>query len=175
MNPDNFYYLGKILKRYGNQGHLVALLEVDDAGDYKELESVYVAVAHEWIPFFIDSIEVVDQKKLILKFHDVSTADHADVFTGRELFLPLSNLPELDGKRFYFHEVTGFHVFDEVFGEIGIIESILELPQQALFQIRYQKKEILIPAVDEVIVKVDRSARTMHIRAPEGLIGLYIT
>lgn len=174
MVPDEFYYLGKILKRHGNQGHLIALLEVDDAADYKDLESVYVDVAHERIPFFINSVEVVDKHKLILRFQDVLTASHADLFTGRELYLPLSALPVLDGTRFYFHEIKGFRVIDEVYGELGIIESILDLPQQALFQIRYHKKEILIPVVDEVIVKVDRVARTLQIRAPEGLIELYI-
>ncbi len=173
MKPDEFYYFGKILKRHGNQGHLIVLLEVDDAGDYETIESVYVDVAHERIPFFIDSVEVVDKKKLILRFQDVSTAEHADVFTGKELYLPLSSLPKLDGNRFYFHEVKGFKVVDEKYGDIGFIEDVLDLPQQALFQIRHQGKEILIPVVDEVILKVDRKAQTMHIRAPEGLIELY--
>jgi len=159
MDQDKFYYVGKILKRHGNHGHLVALLEVDDARDYQKIESVYVDVAHERIPFFIES--------------DVSTGEHADVFAGKEIFLPISLLPKLDGNCFYFHEVTGFMVVDEAFGEIGTIEAVLELPQQALLQIRHYKKEILIPAVDEVILKVDRDARTMHIRAPKGLIELY--
>ncbi len=174
MHPDEFYYLGKIMKRHGNQGHLVALLEVDNSGDYKDLESVYVDIAHERIPFFIESVEILEKKKLILRFQDVLTADHADAFTGLELYLPLVSLPELDGNRFYFHEVKGFRVIDETSGELGIIEDILDLPQQALFQIRHQGKEILIPIVDEVICKVDRATRTIHIRAPEGLIDLYI-
>jgi len=174
MHPDEFYYLGKIMKRHGNQGHLVALLEVDNSGDYKDLESVYVDIAHERIPFFIESVEILEKKKLILRFQDVLTADHADSFTGLELYLPLVSLPELDGNRFYFHEVKGFRVIDETSGELGIIEDILDLPQQALFQIRHQGKEILIPIVDEVICKVDRATRTIHIRAPEGLIDLYI-
>ncbi|MFC2101883.1 ribosome maturation factor RimM [Bacteroidota bacterium] len=174
MGPEDFYYLGKILKRHGNQGHLTALLEVDDAWDYKDLESVFVDVSHERIPFFIESVEVADKKKLILRFKDVSTADHADVFTGRELYLPLSSLPKLDGNRFYFHEVKGFRVVDKGYGEIGIIENVLDLPQQALFQIRHQHKEVLIPIVDEVILKVDRKAQVIHIQAPEGLIELYL-
>lgn len=174
MNPDEFYYLGKILKRHGNQGHLITLLDVDDARDYKDLESVYVEVSHERIPFFIESVEVADKKKLILRFQDVLTSDHADVFAGRDMFLPLTSLPQLEGNRFYFHEVKGFQVVDEVSGDLGIIETILELPQQALFQIRYKGKEILIPVVDEVILKVDRPARAIHIRAPAGLVELYI-
>jgi len=173
MDQDKFYYVGKILKRHGNHGHLVALLEVDDARDYQKIESVYVDVAHERIPFFIESVELADEKKLILKLQDVSTGEHADVFAGKEIFLPISLLPKLDGNCFYFHEVTGFMVVDEAFGEIGTIEAVLELPQQALLQIRHYKKEVLIPAVDELILKVDRDARTMHIRAPKGLIELY--
>lgn len=174
MGLDAFYYFGKILKRHGNQGHVVVLPEVDDPGNYKELESVFVDVGHERIPFFIDSVELSGTKKIILKFKDVTTADHADAFTGRELYLPVSSLPKLDGNRFYYHEVKGFLVTDEVFGELGPVRDILDLPQQALFQIMYHGKEILIPVVDEVIVKVDRAARTIYIRAPEGLINLYI-
>jgi len=174
METDDFYFLGKILKRHGNHGHLIALLEVDNAEDYQNLESVYVDVAHDRIPFFIESVDLLEKKKMILKFQDVATADHADAFTGREMYLPLSSLPKLDGNRFYFHEVKGFRIIDEVFGELGIIEDILDLPQQSLFQIRHQDKEILIPLIDEVILKVDRSSQTIYIRAPEGLIGLYI-
>ena len=174
MDPDDFYYLGKILKRDGNHGHLIALLEVDDAGDYQNLKSVYVDLEHERIPFFIESVEILEKKKVILKFQDVATADHADAFAGRELYLPLSSLPELDGNRFYFHEVKGFRIIDDVFGELGFIEDILELPQQALFQVRYQNKEILIPAIDDVILEVNRINQTIYIRAPEGLIDLYL-
>ncbi|MFH1295775.1 MAG: ribosome maturation factor RimM [Bacteroidota bacterium] len=174
MNPDDFYYLGKILKRHGNHGHLMALLEVDDARDYQHLKSVYVDVSHERIPFFIESVELLEKKKILLKIQDVSTPDHADAFAGRELYLPLSSLPELEGNRFYYHEVKGFLIIDEVFGELGIIEDILELPRQSLFQIRYQHKEILIPVVDEVIREVSRANQTIYIRAPEGLIDLYL-
>ncbi len=171
---EEFYYLGKILKRHGNQGSLLALLEVDNTSDYEDLKSVYVDLAHERIPFFIESVELLAKNKMILKFQDVATAEHADAFSGLELYLPLSYLPKLKGNRFYFHEVKGFRVIDDVFGELGIIEDILDLPKQALFQILYNDKEILIPVVDEVIREVDRTNRTIHIHAPEGLIDLYL-
>ena len=171
---EEFYYLGKILKRHGNQGSLLALLEVDNTSDYEDLKSVYVDLAHERIPFFIESVELLAKNKMILKFQDVATAEHADAFSGLELYLPLSYLPKLKGNRFYFHEVKGFRVIDDVFGELGIIEDILDLPKQALFQILYNDKEILIPVVNEVILEVDRTNRTVHIHAPEGLIDLYL-
>ncbi len=173
MDPDDFYYLGKILKGHGTHGHLIALLEVDDPGDYQNLKSVYIDLAHERIPFFIESVELLEKKKVILKIQDVTTPDHANAFAGRELYLPLSSLPELNGNRFYYHEVKGFRIIDEVLGELGIIEDILELPRQSLFQVRYQDKELLIPVVDEVIREVDRTNQTIYICAPEGLIDIY--
>jgi len=43
-----------------------------------------------------------------------------------------------------------------------------------MLQINFGEKEILIPLIDEVIVKVDRKKKEMHIRAPEGLIDIYL-
>ncbi|MFH1160332.1 MAG: ribosome maturation factor RimM [bacterium] len=174
MNPDDFYYLGKILKKYGSKGHLMVLLDVDEPQDYQNLESVYVDLEHERIPFFIESLEMLEKKRTILKLADVNSADHADAFGGRELYLPLSTLPPLKGNRFYYHEIRGFKVVDAVCGDVGILEDVLELPHQALFQIRSGKKEILVPVVDEVVREVDRINKTLYIQAPEGLIEVYL-
>jgi 16S rRNA processing protein RimM len=40
--------------------------------------------------------------------------------------------------------------------------------------VSFNEKEILIPLVDEVILKVDRKKKELHIRAPEGLIDIYL-
>ena len=174
MNKDDFYYLGKILKTYGSKGHLLIFLDVDHPERYKKLESVYVAVDHERIPFFIQSVELKPKKQAIIRFDDFLTADDSEVFIGRELYLPLSHLPTLKGKNFYYHDVEGFIVIDENFGNIGILVSILDLPQQSLLQIMKDKKEILIPLNDEVLQKVDRKKKEVHIHAPEGLIEIYL-
>ena len=175
MKPDAFFYLGKILKRHGNRGHLLVILDVDEIENYSKLESVYVDMGHERIPFFIESIDLLEKNRVILKLADVEATDHADAFTGREIYLPLSMLPKLDGNRFYYHEVKGFNVVDEKHGEIGTIQDVLELPHQAMFMILYGDKEILIPIVDEVIQSIDRKKKKIHISAPEGLIDIYHT
>jgi 16S rRNA processing protein RimM len=105
---------------------------------------------------------------------DVNSIEDARIFAGREMYLPASMLPPLKGKKFYYHEITGFTVNDEKFGMIGKVESVLDLPQQALMQVKHGEKEILVPMVDEVLLKVDRKKKEIHIRAPEGLIELYI-
>jgi 16S rRNA processing protein RimM len=174
MNKDDFYYLGKIAKPFGNKGQVVAYLDVDEPLNYKELESVYLDLDGEWVPFLINSIEILTGRKALFHFEDVHSVEDATAYTGREMFLPLSTLPPLKGKKFYYHEVKGFSVIDFVHGNIGILLKVMELPRQAMLQIALGGKEILIPLVDETILKVDRKKKELHIRAPEGLIDIYI-
>ncbi len=174
MAGDSFYYLGKILKTYGNNGHLLVRLEVDDPEEYTSLETVYLDLDGERIPFFLDEIEIKHNQKAVFRFQDVSSIEEAEIYTGRKIFLPLKNLPKLEGNKFYYHEVTGFSVIDKKHGSIGTITGILDLPHQSLFRIMHGKKEILVPVVDEIIKQVDREKKIIHIEAPEGLIEIYL-
>ena len=174
MNKDDFYYLGKIIKPFGNKGKVVVLLDVDKPSRYTKLESVYLDLDPERVPFFIQSIELIGGRRALIRFEDVNSPDDAAVYTGRDMYLPLSSLPPLKGKKFYYHEVLGFSVFDEHHGAIGTLVKVMDLPRQSLLQIDHGGKEILIPLVDEIIVKVDRKKKALHIRAPEGLIEFYI-
>ncbi|MEI7490002.1 MAG: ribosome maturation factor RimM [Bacteroidota bacterium] len=174
MQRDDFYYLGKIIKTVGNKGQLMVHLDVDEPLNYEALESVYLDVYGERIPFFITAIQLKNRNSAIISFSDVITTDEAEEYIGREMFLPLDSLPELSGNQFYFHEIEGFTVIDKNYGELGILESVLDLNHQALFQVRHGEKEILIPAVDQVIRGIDREKRILSIEAPEGLIDIYL-
>jgi 16S rRNA processing protein RimM len=174
MTKDDFYYLGKILKTHGNKGQVIVHLDVDDPANYLGLESVYLDLHGERIPFFIASLELKHNRKAVIKFHDFETLEDAESLPGLEIYLPIANLPLLKGNQFYYHEIIGFHVIDQKHGDIGIIGEILEMPQQSLFRILFGDKEILVPIVDEVIQKVDRKKKLLMIRAPEGLIEIYL-
>ncbi|MEI6434004.1 MAG: ribosome maturation factor RimM [Bacteroidota bacterium] len=174
MLKDDFYYFGKILKTYGNKGEVMIHLDVDDPLEYLHMESVYLDLHGERIPFFIESVELKHNNKAVIAFQDFNSNEDSECLAGLEMYLPLNSLPPLSGNRFYFHEITGFHVIDSVYGDIGVVENVLELPHQALLQINNGEKEILIPVVDEVISQVNREQKTLNIDAPEGLIAIYL-
>jgi 16S rRNA processing protein RimM len=174
MDKDDFFYLGKVLKTYGSKGHLLIFLDVDDPVRYENIKTVFIGIENDRIPYGIEELELRQKNSAKIRFEDVHSAEDAEIFPGRELYLPVSMLPPLKGKKFYYHEVIGFTVFDKKHGNIGTVASILDLPQQLLMQIRHGSKEILIPLVDKVLVKVDRPKKELHINAPEGLIEIYI-
>ena len=63
---------------------------------------------------------------------------------------------------------------DQIHGNIGHITGVNDQTAQALFEINYQGKEILIPVIDEFIVSVNREEQTLHVKTPEGLLELYL-
>jgi 16S rRNA processing protein RimM len=90
------------------------------------------------------------------------------------LYLPLNLLPKLEGTKFYFHEVIGFQLHDENFGPVGVVKGINDSTAQALFEVDRDGTEILIPMNDDFIKSLDRSAQTITVNTPPGLIELYL-
>jgi 16S rRNA processing protein RimM len=93
----------------------------------------------------------------------------------KKAYLPLEILPELDQTSFYDHEVIGFSVFDAQKGAIGIVEDVIDMTANPLLQVNFNGTEILIPIFEGLIEKVVRKKKELYIKAPEGLIDLYLT
>ena len=83
-------------------------------------------------------------------------------------------LPKLEGNKFYFHEVIGFDAEDTRLGVIGKIVSINDSSAQPLFEIKQGDIEILIPMIDDFIVKIDRENKKVVMDNPVGLVDLYL-
>ncbi len=174
MDKSSCFYLGKIVSKYSFKGEVLVKLDTDEPGIYENMESVFVSIGNNLVPFFIDKCRLHKSNLLRIDFEEVKTENDADRIMGSELFLPLSFLPKLTGDKFYFHEVIGFAVMDSVHGNIGTIKSINDSTSQALFEIEKGDKELLIPVNDEIITKVDRESKTIFVTTPEGLIALYL-
>ena len=174
MRKEDCFFLGKIVKKYSFKGELLVTLDTDQPEMYTEMESVFVEVNHNLVPFFIESASLHKSRMLRIQFEDVYTEAEADDLLGSELYLPLDLLPPLEGNKFYFHEIIGFKVTDLNKGSIGVISGVNDQTSQALFEIDFEGREILIPINDEFIVKLDREAKTISLNTPEGLIDLYL-
>ena len=152
MRKEECFYLGKIAKKFSFKGEVLIYLDTDEPELYQEMESVFVEFNKNLIPFFIEHASLHKNNFLRVKFEDIDSEQDADEIMGCEVFLPLSFLPQLDGDKFYFHEVIGFEVIDTRLGNIGKIKSINDSAAQALFEIDNNGIEILVPLIAEFIV-----------------------
>jgi 16S rRNA processing protein RimM len=173
MTKNECFNLGYISRRVGNYGELAFILDVDTPDNYRKIESVFVELNGALVPFFIKKIQLRGNTATVT-IDGIDTIAKAEELIKSSIYLPLSFLPKLKGKKFYFHEMPGYAVIDQTYGEIGILEKILDFPQQVIFQIKKDEHEILIPAKEEFIVSIDRIKKQLHLKAPEGLIDIYI-
>jgi len=174
MQKEECFYLGKIVSKYSFKGEVLVKLDTDDPELYQNMESVFVSLGNNLVPFFIDRCRLHKSDLLRIDFEEVKTESDADRIMGSMLYLPLTMLPKLTGDKFYFHEIIGFTLMDAVHGDIGIVQSVNDSTPQALFEVQKGDKQLLIPITDEIIGKVNRENNTISVTTPEGLVELYL-
>ena len=174
MQKEECFYLGNIVKKHSFKGEVVIKLDTDEPELYRNLESVFVDLGNNLVPFFIEKSSLSKDTFLRVKFEDVSTEQDADAILKSGVYLPLDLLPKLSGNKFYYHEVIGFTVVDEDFGEVGVIENINDKAAQPLFEIDRDGTDVFIPMIDDFIKKIDREHKIIEVKTPQGLIDLYL-
>ncbi|MFO7721236.1 MAG: ribosome maturation factor RimM [Gillisia sp.] len=168
------FYLGKIVSKFSFKGEVLIKLDTDEPEAYTKMESVFVDYNDNLVPFFIERSSLHKSDLLRAKFEDVDTEEDADDLMRCDIYLPLDQLPELEGDKFYFHEIIGFSAEDVNFGKIGTITGVNDSSYQALFEIDHNGNEILIPVNDDFIKKVDKKNKTILLDTPPGLIEIYL-
>ncbi len=175
MKKEDLYYVGKIVKTYGRHGEVLVKLDTDEPETYEGMESVLLEIKGQPVPFFVNNSRLHKSMLLRVDFEDINSIEDAEELVGRKLFLPLSTLPELTGNQFYYHEIMGFEAVDEKHGPLGLIKDVNDMAAQPYFIIRHPSgKEILVPIHDDFLLKVDRTAKKIHLQTPEGLVKLFL-
>lgn len=174
MRKEDCFYLGRIVKKHSFRGEVVIKLDTDEPELYRNMESVFVDLGNNLVPFFIKKSSLSKGTMLRVHFEDVNTEEEADFLMKSGIYLPLDLLPKLEGNQFYFHEVIGFKVVDANHGDVGVIVNINDSAAQPLFEIERGDQEVFIPMIDDFIKKIDREQKEIHVETPEGLIDLYL-
>lgn len=166
--------LGYIVRTHGTNGNLVIFLDVDYPEDYAELDSVYIQIRGELVPYFISNFNLQKQSNAIVTFEEVDTIEKAEALVGSSLFLSLDELDELEGDEFYYHEIKGFTVVDEQQGELGVVREVYSLNGQDLIAMDYQSVEVLIPTAADIVLRADKEQKKLMVNLPEGLLEVYL-
>lgn len=174
MRKEDCFYLGKIAKKFSFKGEVLLYLDTDEPELYENMESVFVEFNKNLVPFFIENSSLHKNDFLRVQFEDVDSEEEADSILNCAVYLPLSMLPILEGNQFYFHEVIGFEIEDKRLGVFGKIVSINDSSAQPLFEVVNGTVEILVPMIDQFLVKIDRENKKVVMDLPEGLVEMYL-
>lgn len=173
MRKEDCFYLGTITRRHGLKGNLLIKMDTDQPEAYQKLESILVEFNRELVPFFLQSSKIYKDDILNI-LPETINQEQIDQLKGRDVYLPLTLLPPLSGKQFYYHEVEGFEIQKPDGTSAGIIQRVNDRVPQPYFISKLQDTEINIPVVKDWIIEVNREEKKLIIDFPEGLLEVFL-
>jgi 16S rRNA processing protein RimM len=86
------------------------------------------------------------------------------------LYLPVESLPKLNADQFYYHEVIGYTVNDQILGNVGTVSDVIDIPGNAQLVVLHQQTEVFIPISDNFYKGIDKDKKIIFVSLPKGLI-----
>lgn len=174
MSIEDCFLLGTIVKSHGYKGHLT--LKLDSSVKYKipKMERMYLENKGAFVPYFVSEFSQNGQTAL-LKFEDIDTDKEANKLAQSRVFAENNFLPKKVVADFQPNLFADFEAFDNENNLFGKIDAIFEVPANMLFSVLHiSGKEILIPARPDFIDSVDKKAKKVFFRLPEGYLDVYL-
>ena len=100
----------------------------------------------------------------------VTTPEEAGMLCGGLIQVPRSPAATLSADVYFECDLIGMTVENERGDEVGVIETILEIPDNRVFVVRKGTEEVLIPAAKSFVTSVDLARRRMMVRGIEDLV-----
>lgn len=173
MRKEDCYFLGTVTRTHGLQGNVILKLDTDQPEMYDKLTSIFLDINGLLVPFFVEKQSWSRGDTKIITFKNSSEA-LVNQSIGKGVYLPLSTLPPLTGKKFYYHEVIGFEIREEDGKTCGNIVSINDQTAQNYFILDLAGKEIIIPIIKDWILEVNREEKFIKMFLPEGLMDVFL-
>ena len=174
MLREKAFRIGRIFKTHGVNGQLnVAtdnrISEPDEWPDW-----VFLDIDVGLVPFRTRPKDMIwrDESHIIIALNDIEDQDKSRIFIGNDVWFPKDYKMDLLDSTSNIHPLIGYTVLDSDRGEIGKIVELMELPNNPLFKIVFNDREILVPAREEWIIEKDEAKEQIMMDLPDGLMDL---
>ena len=108
--------------------------------------------------------------RALVFFEEVPDRNAAETLRGVELTIPISEGRKIeDDWSFYPHQLVGLTVTDETGSTLGTMTRVDESPGGDLWVVRAQGRDVLVPAVRDIVREVDLDGKKIVLRPPDGL------
>jgi 16S rRNA processing protein RimM len=112
-------------------------------------------------------------KTVLMALKGVDSRGLAESLVGSELFIDKAVLPELEEDTFYWSDIIGLSVFTIEEEYLGSVDSIIETGSNDVYVVKNRSKdqdnEVLVPALESVVIEIDLKRKLMRVDLPEGL------
>lgn len=164
-----FLAVGKFSRPHGVHGDVLLQLYTDFPERLKPGTTVFAGSEH--LPLRIRHRRE-HSGRLILSFDEYSNPEEVGVLRNQYLFVRADTLPSLPEGEYYHHELIGMQVVTEEGKPLGVLNQIIETGANDVYVVQPENgREVLLPAIDEVILDIDLAQNEMRVHLLPGLLS----
>jgi 16S rRNA processing protein RimM len=173
QDPEPRYLVvGQIVGAHGVRGEVKVAILTDDPHRFGRLERVYVGEGEEEpAPWPLEGYRL-HAGHALLKFEGCNDRDTAKSLQGTLVQVPLAAAIPLQDGEYFEHQILGLGVWSVEGEHLGEIAEIIYTGANDVYVIHSpgpEPRDILIPALEDVVLEIDLEARRMTAALPEGL------
>ncbi|RJX17596.1 MAG: 16S rRNA processing protein RimM [Ammonifex sp.] len=168
--PPLFITIGEIVAPHGYRGAVRVLPLTDFPQRFLTMATATVNNGKKKETY---TIERADRHKqfILLKFNEIKDLDAAERLRGAFIEVPREEVVPLPPGRYYIFDVIGLKVWSEDGTYLGELNDVFQTGANDVYSIlTADGKEILIPALKEVVKMIDIPGGRMVVKLPEGLL-----
>lgn len=163
-----FLVIGKLRKPHGVRGEISMEVLTDFPERITSGSTVFIGSTHRVT--LIRSLRWHNQL-LLLSFQGYADLDQVGVLRNQYVYVRSDQLDSLAEDEYYHHQILGLQVFSDSGEPLGVVTTILETGSNDVLVVESPTgKEILLPVIDEVILRIDLAGGTIHVHLLPGLL-----
>ena len=161
--------IGQIVNIHGIKGEVKVYPYTDDIDNLSKLKDVYLDEGMKQLKHILNC--KIHKNMLIFKFDGVDTPEDAELFRNKYIYIPKSSLKKLDDDSYYIEDIIGSQVIDENQNLLGVLEYVFNTGANDVFEVVSESgNKYYLPAIKQVIKKVDIQNKKIYIETMEGLL-----
>jgi 16S rRNA processing protein RimM len=168
----SYVVVGQVRRPHGIRGEV----RVEILTDYPEriIEHDYLYLAHPQSPDDVERhrLESVRPHKgiLLIKLGGYGDRDAAEELRGMLVQVPLEEAIPLEEGEYYHFQLMGMDVETETGEWLGRVGDVVEAGAHDVYVVRGPRGEVLLPAVEDVILELDMEAQKMTVHLLPGML-----
>jgi 16S rRNA processing protein RimM len=168
--PVVYLAIGTLRRTHGIRGDILLDVETDFPERLKPGTSIYVGDTKQ-------QLKITRRRShndgLILGFEGISNAEQCARYRAHTVYVLAEDRPPLPEGEYYHHQILGLKVVDESGAVLGVITEIIETGANDVYVVTNPEstaRDILIPAIKQVLLDVNLDAGTMLVHLLPGLV-----
>lgn len=171
MQTEKLIEVGYAVRTHGVKGQI----KISFSENLKELsqkDALFLLLKENKIPFFISSVEYINDTDVFIVFEGIESKEDAELFTKKPVWALKDYITAektgIKSEQAFF----GYKVQDKNTGEIGKVINVFDAQEYNLAEVEHKGKNILIPLHKNILIQTDKKKKILYVDLPEGLTDL---